>query len=69
VQIDTLLLVRQEMTQADLARLIGVPVTTLSNCLSQVRPSPADLRERALALSPGALAPVASPNGERSARR
>jgi DNA-binding transcriptional regulator YdaS (Cro superfamily) len=51
-------LARRSMAQRDLARLLNIPDTTLSDWLRSVHPAPADLSqriERALGLKPGEL--------------
>ena len=51
-------LARRRLRQVDLAKNIGVPVTTLSAWLRGVHPGPADLPtriERALRLTPDSL--------------
>lgn len=51
-------LARRSLTQRDLARLIKIPSTTLSDWLTGAHPAPPDLPlriERALGLEPGSL--------------
>lgn len=57
-------LVRKEMTQLDLARCLGHPVSTLSSWLHGVAPAPRDLTtriEQALGLPHGTFALSAAP--------
>lgn len=59
-------LVRRDTNQCELARVLGVPASTLGSWLRGVAPAPADLRNRiaaALGVSASLLAPN-STNGD-----